>query len=73
MKYVFDPILWNATGQICATTIEPIAPALAEKLTPLARTYVGKSCPLSQSESIPAICKSTHFCTINPRIWSKTN
>ena len=42
IKYVFDPIRWKATGQICATTMEPIEPPLALRLRPLARTCVGK-------------------------------
>jgi hypothetical protein len=41
-KYMFRPIASMPTGQICATTIEPMDPADAEKLRPRARTAVGK-------------------------------
>jgi hypothetical protein len=37
IKYVFELILWIATGHICATIMDPIAPPLAEILSPLAR------------------------------------
>jgi len=41
-KYMFRPMVSMPTGQICATTIEPMDPADAEKLRPRARTAVGK-------------------------------
>jgi hypothetical protein len=42
MKYVFEPMFWIPTGQVCAAMMEPMAPPDAAKLRPRARRFVGK-------------------------------
>jgi hypothetical protein len=37
IKYVFEPILWIEIGQDTVLIMDPMAPPLAEILSPLAR------------------------------------